>query len=148
MSLISPILADISIYIAGSLNKQISLFKFSKTDQTNWVVSINDTIGAPMNQTMKTLSTFYSSATTLTHFGCAENLGSATNDLAFIQLDETLGQIPTSGGKTWYIYVSTKGRCLSTANNQTHGRFLIHKEADSVFTATITFSVTITTLSM
>jgi hypothetical protein len=117
------------------LNKQISLFKVS-ANFTNWVVSIKDSIGLSPNPLLKSLDTFNSSASSLIHFGCAENLGSSYNDLGFIQLDETLGLVPSSG-KTYYIYVSTKGRCIDTKTNATHGRFLIHKDSDAIFTGTI-----------
>ncbi len=136
-SLLSPLAAipDTAFYIAGSLNKQISLFKVS-ANFTNWVVSIKDSIGLSPNPLLKTLDSFNTSVSSLIHFGCAENLGSSFNDLGFIQLEETLGLVPSSG-KTYYIYVSTKGRCIYTKTNATHGRFLIHKESDAIFTGTI-----------
>jgi hypothetical protein len=62
-SLFSPLsaISDTAFYIAGSLNKQISLFKVS-ANFTNWVVSIKDSIGLSTNPMLKTLDSFNTSA--------------------------------------------------------------------------------------
>jgi hypothetical protein len=75
---------DDSLYMAGSINNKISLFKFGMNDgSSKWVYSIRDTASVSTTVVMSMVDTSMS-LLSATHLGCAENIGSDTYDFAFL----------------------------------------------------------------
>ena len=77
--------SDQSIYMAGSLNNKISLFKFSQSDGSNqWIYSVKDTAGVSTIAKMTQYDMMMSSSINVNHIGCADNLGSNLNAIGFV----------------------------------------------------------------
>ena len=83
----------------------------------------------------------YIGTTYINHFGCAENLGTDTFDLALIYLQESAGTgtISTTVGEYWFINASFKLRCIAVRAGDTQAQFVIHKESDYLFQGTVTY---------
>lgn len=108
----STLASDDAFYMCGSVNNKITIFKLRASDGTHrWTYSIRDTAGVSTTVKMTRLDSVMG-AVTMQHMGCAENLGSDMNDIAFILMTETLGLIP-SVTQTWYIDTNIKFHCVS-----------------------------------
>ena len=115
MSLLSPITSDDALYMSGSLNNKITYFKLRLSDGSGrWAYSVRDTAGASTNVTMSKFDIYMVSSTSLYHVGCAENLGSDTNDLAVLLISETV-MVSHSFTKSWFFDSSTSAKlsCLA-----------------------------------
>jgi len=83
-------LIEDALYVSGSINNRITLFKFKNSDLSYvWSISVKD-MASISNQVQLTMISYSNSLSGNTFVGCAENLGSNTNSLAFIYITELL----------------------------------------------------------
>lgn len=92
-----------SIMVGGSYSSNIALFKFStSTGACSYVYTITNTNGVSSDMKMKTVSIAENLLQNY-YFGCAENLGADTFDIALLYYTETLLSLLTTIVETWYI---------------------------------------------
>lgn len=116
-----------SIYVAGSISTNIGLFKFLTSGGTcSFAYSITNTNGVSTDIKMTTVS-LSENLLTNSIFGCAENLGADSFDIALLLYTETFLTLVTAITESWYFDNSVQYTCIQTRVDSTYGQFLLHQ---------------------